>query len=274
MSYATIMVHLDLNRGNDAPVHVACELADLFGAGLVGITACQPEPVAYAEGAVAQSLVAKLRTEAEEKIAVIQERFQSATQGRGKGSQFRSGFGVPAEFIAREARAADLLVTGSEIGAFPDPLWRVDPSELVMQLGRPILVVPAEVTRLRLGHVVVAWKDTREARRAVADALPLLHKAKEVTVMEIAESDDDRSAATRRVSDVVGWLAEHGVTASNKVPTRRGNAVEQLAEQAGEIGADLIVAGAYGHTRLREWIFGGVTRDLIRQAHRCAFLSH
>jgi nucleotide-binding universal stress UspA family protein len=137
-----------------------------------------------------------------------------------------------------------------------------------------MLVVPPEVDRLTLGSVVVGWKDTREARRAVVDALPLLQKAKEVTVVEMIANDGDRAAASRRVADVAAWLGRHQVDASHMVPNHRGDAVEQLIRHASDIEADIIVAGAYGHTRMREWIFGGVTRDLVPKSNRCSLLSH
>jgi nucleotide-binding universal stress UspA family protein len=135
-------------------------------------------------------------------------------------------------------------------------------------------VVPPEVDRLKLASVVVGWKDTREARRAVVDALPLLQKAKEVTVVEMIANDGDRAAASRRVADVAAWLGRHQVDASHMVPNHRGDAVEQLIRHASDIEADIIVAGAYGHTRMREWIFGGVTRDLVTKSNRCSLLSH
>jgi nucleotide-binding universal stress UspA family protein len=143
-----------------------------------------------------------------------------------------------------------------------------------MKLGRPMMVVPPEVDRLKLASVVVGWKDTREARRAVVDALPLLQRAKEVTVVEIIEDDGDRTAAGRRVADVATWLGRHQVDACHMVPNHRGDAVEQLIRHASDIEADILVAGAYGHTRMREWIFGGVTRDLITKTDRCSVLSH
>jgi nucleotide-binding universal stress UspA family protein len=108
----------------------------------------------------------------------------------------------------------------------------------------------------------------------VVDALPLLQKAKEVTVVEIIEGDGDRAAAGRRVADVAAWLGCHQVDACHMVPNHRGDAVEQLIRHASEIEADMIVAGAYGHTRMREWIFGGVTRDLITRSTHCSLLSH
>ncbi|MCC6889715.1 MAG: universal stress protein [Hyphomicrobiales bacterium] len=275
MTYSSLMVHLDLYHPNEARLRVAGDLAEQYGARLIGIASCQPQPMVYADGSFAQGLVDKLRAEAEEKLNSLEQRFRASYQDRVKETEWRSAFVSPVEFVAHEGRAADLVITGCDQGGgLTDPLWRLDPSELVMKLGRPMIVVPNQVTQLKLASVVVGWKDTREARRAVADALPLLKKAREVTVVEIVEDDEDRSAASRRVADVAAWLKMHRIDASHRVPTLRGDAAQQLATQANEIGADLVVAGAYGHTRLREWIFGGVTSDLIRLAKTCAFLSH
>jgi nucleotide-binding universal stress UspA family protein len=124
-----------------------------------------------------------------------------------------------------------------------------------------------------LRSVLIAWKDTAEARRAVADALPILRKATEVTVVEIVEEQADRAVAVSRVRDVVAWLSRHGINASERVPDQCGEAGKALERIASEIGAGLVVAGAYGHSRLREWILGGVTQRLINPAGRCSLLS-
>jgi nucleotide-binding universal stress UspA family protein len=269
------MVHLDLYQSNDARLHVAGDLAEQFEARLIGIACCQPQPAVYAEGMFAQSIVKQLEDEANEKLTDLERRFRTACQNRTKNIEWRRAYDQPANYVARQARAADLVITGADrIGGLSDPMWRLAPSELVMKLGRPMMIVPPAADGLKLSSVVVGWKDTREARRAIVDALPLLKKAKEVTVVEIIENDDDRSAAASRVADVTAWLGRHGVDACHVVPNLRGNAAEQLATRASEIGADIIVAGAYGHTRLREWVFGGVTRDLITQSKACTFLSH
>jgi nucleotide-binding universal stress UspA family protein len=122
----------------------------------------------------------------------------------------------------------------------------------------------------------VAWKDTPEARRAVADSLPLLRKARDITVVAIPEQDDDRSAVLAGVTDVVAWLARHGVTATAQVSeaSRNDTAADHLDKVAADVGAGLIVAGAYGHSRFRELILGGVTQHLVSQSARCVLLSH
>jgi nucleotide-binding universal stress UspA family protein len=275
MTYSSVMVHLDLDESNDARLHVAGDLAEKFDAKLIGIACCQPQPSVYADGVLAQGLVRQLEAEANEKLQKLEQRFRTACQNRVEGIEWRRAYGMPADYVAHEARSADIVVTGANrMGGLSDPLWRLDPSELVMKLGRPMMVVPPEVDRLKLASVVVGWKDTREARRAVVDALPLLQKAKEVTVVEMIANDGDRTEAGRRVADVAAWLGRHQVDASHMVPNHRGDAVEQLIRHASDIEADMIVAGAYGHTRMREWIFGGVTRDLITQSRHCSVLSH
>jgi len=145
-----------------------------------------------------------------------------------------------------------------------------------MQTGRPLLIVPDGANWLDLRTVLVAWKDTSEARRAVADSLPLLRQARNIVVAELPEADGERSAAEARVGDVVAWLARHGLIASARVPERSegADARQQLEDIANDLGAGLIVAGAYGHSRFRELVLGGMTQHLVTQSVRCVLLSH
>jgi nucleotide-binding universal stress UspA family protein len=105
------------------------------------------------------------------------------------------------------------------------------------------------------------------------DALPILCETKNVIVAEIVEDEADRSAAASGVEDVVAWLLRHGVLASGRVPREPGDAAVQLDSIASEVGAGIIVAGAYGHSRFREWVFGGVTKRLVNPSKRCSLLS-
>jgi nucleotide-binding universal stress UspA family protein len=143
-----------------------------------------------------------------------------------------------------------------------------------MQAGRPLFIAPDNVSWLDLRSVLMAWKDTPEARRAIAYSLPMLRKAKEVNVAEIVEADDSRSAAVSRVRDVVTWLSRHGVSASEVVPEQSGDVIAQLDVIAANVGAGVVVAGAYGHSRFRELILGGMTQHLMTQSSRCVLLSH
>lgn len=203
----------------------------------------------------------------------LESQFRAAMHGRVKDVEWRSALEVPARYVAREARAADLVVVGGDGNAMSDPFAIAGPSDLVLQAGRPLLVVPSNVKWLDLRSALVAWKDCPEARRAVADALPLLAKVQEVTVAGIAEEEGSQAAVRRQAEDVVGWLRRHGIVAHAQVPERCGNAVVQLDRIAAATGAGVVVAGAYGRSRFREWVLGGVTQHLVGQTARCVLLS-
>ena len=171
-----------------------------------------------------------------------------------------------------EARCADLIVV--EKGKSDDIYRTLDTGAAILGAGRPFLVVPAAVKSLVADHVVVGWKDTREARRAVQDALPFLHEAKRVTVMEICEKDE-MDIARNRVDDVVLYLARHRIKAERRVEIQaHGSGADQIIGLAEDEGADLLVTGAYGHNRLSEWVFGGMTRDLLSSSPICCLMSH
>jgi nucleotide-binding universal stress UspA family protein len=149
-----------------------------------------------------------------------------------------------------------------------------DTGAAILGAGRPFLVVPGSVKSLSADHVVVGWRDTREARRAVQDALPFLHEAKRVTVVEISE-EDQKEAARHHVDDVVLYLARHKIKAEGRVETHLlGSGADQIIGFAEDEDADLLVTGAYGHNRLNEWIFGGMTRDLLASSPFCCLMSH
>ncbi|EJN11638.1 universal stress protein UspA-like protein [Bradyrhizobium sp. YR681] len=276
MTYATVMVSLALDQSNEARLQVAGELAERFEAAMVGVTAAQfAPPLYFADGAEAQRLIDEGEASVKRRLAGLEAQFRAATRNRGGQAEWRSAMDFPARFVLSQVRCADIVVSGGQSPAFSDAFALASPKDLAMQAGRPLLVVPDRVKWLDLRSVLVAWKDTPEARRAVADALPMLRKAKDVAIVEIPEQDDGRSAAMARVTDVAAWLARHGVTATARVPEAAGETTAtQLEKIAGDVGAGLIVAGAYGHSRFRELILGGVTQYLVTQSTRCVLLSH
>jgi nucleotide-binding universal stress UspA family protein len=277
MTYATVMVSLALDQSNAAGLEAAGELAERFDATLVGIAASQFSPPLYfTSGELAQDLIDEGQASIKKRIAELESQFREAVKNRARHVEWRSAIDFPPRYILREARCADIIVSGADRGALSDPLAQASPKDLVMQAGRPLLVVPDSASWLDLRSVLVAWKDTTEARRAIADALPMLRKAGNVIVAEIPENNDSRSAAISRVHDVAAWLSRHGVSASELVAEKDEdrNATGQLEGIAADIGAGLIVAGAYGHSRFRELILGGMTQHLITQSARCVLLSH
>lgn len=278
MSYATVMVSLVLDQPNAARLEVAGQIAERFDAGLIGIAASQFSPPMYfTSGEQAQTLVDEGRASVTKRIGELEDQFRDAIKNRAKYVEWRSAIDFPARYVLQEARCADILICGGNAsGAFLDPFARANPKDLVMQSGRPMLFVPDTVNWLDLRSILVAWKDTPEARRAVSDSLPMLRKARDVTVAEIVEEGDSQPAAISRVRDVVAWLSRHGVAAVELVPESNDgrDAPAQLEAIAANVGAGLVVAGAYGHSRFRELILGGMTQHLLTQSARCVLLSH
>jgi nucleotide-binding universal stress UspA family protein len=277
MTYATVMVSLALDQSNEARLQVAGELAERFEAAIVGVAAARfAPPLYFTDGAEAQRLIDESEASVERRLAGLEAQFRAATRNRGGHVEWRSATDFPARFVLAQARCADIVVSGGQSSVFSDAFALASPKDLVMQAGRPLLVVPDGANWLDLRSVLVAWKDTPEARRAVADALPMLRKARDVTIAAIPERDDERSVVMAGVTDVAAWLARHGVTATARVSeaVRNEPAAAQLEKIAGDVGAGLIVAGAYGHSRFRELILGGVTQYLVTQSARSVLLSH
>jgi nucleotide-binding universal stress UspA family protein len=275
MTYATVMVSLALDRSNDARLEIAGQLAKRFNARAIGITAGEFSPPLYfTAGEQAQKVIDQGQAALRNRIAEVEAQFRAAMQSRAEFVDWRCAEDFPTRFIIQQARAADIIVVGPNgSDALADPFMQVNPNDLLMQTGRPLLVVPDASDWLDLRSVLIAWKDTPECRRAVVDALPMICEAKDVIATEIVEDEADRSAALSGVEDLVAWLLRHGVVASQRVPGECGNAAAQLDRIASEVGAGVVVAGAYGHSRFREWVFGGVTKRLLTPSSRCSLLS-
>ena len=274
MNYKTVMVSLALDRPNDACLAVVGDLAERFEARVIGIAASDLKPPLYfADGAHAQKLLDEEEAVIRRRLVARDQDFVVVIEKRAKAVEWRSAQALPVPYVLQQARAADVLVVGARSESIVDPCAAADPSDLVMQAGRPIIVVPPTVQWLDFRSVLVAWKDVREARRAVFDALPILARAQDVTIAEIPEPGVRRADAVSHVKDVASWLHGHGIVASTVVPESEAAAPVQLDRIAADVGAGAVIAGAYGHSRFREWILSGVTRHLATESRRCAFLS-
>lgn len=280
MGYSTLMVHADLGAPSAALLRVAAGMAALFKARVIGIAVCQPLMVSYGDGYMSADIIEQDERQMALDIGEAEARFRAALEGSDGGSgaalEWRSstGLAVLSDFVAEQARAADLLLVSSEPKSGSIEASRhVSLGELVLRIGRPVLVVPPDAAGLDLGSVMVAWKDTRETRRAITDALPLLKRAGRVVVVEVAE-EQELGASRKRLADVVAWLALHGIKAEGVSSASGGDDAARLEAIAVEHAAGVMVAGAYGHSRVREWVMGGVTRGLLRGGGRCSLLSH
>ena len=274
MSFKTLMVHVDGDGELAARVRIAAELADRFRARLIGIAGWAPASVFLAEDALGGS--AATQSSLQDMKSVLDEKgrgFLAAVRTSGRQVEWRSGLDFPIEIIAREARAADLIIIGNTHES-RDPFRALDPGGLLLKAGRPVLVVPTSASSFSAKRVAVAWKDVREARRAVLDALPFLTTAESVMIVEVV-GDDTSASAWHRVKDVSNYLARHGIkVVSERVLPAELSTTKSLLRFVQSENIDLIVAGAYGHSRLGEWIFGGVTRELLADTPVCCLFSN
>jgi len=273
MTYSVIAVHVEAGAGTR--VKAALQLAKSCDATLIGVAAgmWQPPVVVMGPdvGVVSADMIEAGREQVEADLKVASSLFQKLTEGKGVKTEWRPAVEFPHVALCNAANAADLIVVGSldpySIGA---EYRSVNPGDVLIGAGRPMLVVPEGIGEIKARKIVAAWKNTREARRALADALPLLVKAESVLLTEVRERNGDDS-----LSDASSFLSRHGVKVSADSREMKAPSVdEELVQCAKAFGADLIVAGAYGRSRLREWVFGGVTRGLLVQhAIACQF-SH
>jgi nucleotide-binding universal stress UspA family protein len=183
---------------------------------------------------------------------------------------FASLEGLVSTLVALHARLADFTIVPTLSDA-EDTFWTDVREGALLSSGRPILVVPPEATHYRADTVVLAWKDRPEAVRAILAAAPFLAKAKLVRVVSVAETDQDESFLT----GITNYLCRAGVAAeATIVPQSSGEVGELLVAEAGKYKAAMLVMGAYGHSRLREWAFGGATQYVLRNATVPVVMMH
>ena len=275
MTYKSVMVFLDLEQANEAALRVSCDLAGRFNARIVGVTSGRPYVPVHLSGMAAASMLEADYDELALATARCESRFREAVKPCGQALLWRAGADLPAEFLAAEACSADVVVAGlSDNRSLLGAQRELDLGDALMKAGRPFLLVPPRTVTLAPDRILVAWKDCAEARRAIAAALPLLQAAQEIAVVEVVDSEREKETASASVEDVAEWLSRQGVAAQARAELAAGDTGKQLEAIAAEFGADLIVAGAYGTSRFSEWVFGGVTRHLLRQRSLCALLMH
>jgi nucleotide-binding universal stress UspA family protein len=275
MIYNTIMVQVDIDGSSIPRLTFAWDLANRFEADLIVFAAAEVRIMVPGENdaMIANEIMRQRTEEIGQRLKVLEGEFESVTREDARAS-WRGLFGNPTRLLELHSRAADLVVIGvPEAGVAADHLRTVDAGGLILSAGRPVLLASSSYAPVEAESVLVAWKDTREARRAVVDAMPFLTAAREVVVATIEEAD--RREARESAADVVRFLMKHGAKARSEViDVTRGYAPDALVEIAREVRADLIVSGGYGHSRLREWAFGGVTKSLLQTASLHRLISN
>lgn len=276
MSYQDILVHIDDSETLAGRLAVALELADRFGAHLTGVYVDPGLALpTLIDVPVSPSLLDDLEAEHQARCERAEQTFRKIVDRSAVANEWRVAHGELAYTLSRHARYADLVVLGQEgaddqkvvIGGLPD--------SVVLTCGRPALVVPYIGARTSLGkHAVVAWNGSREAARAVHDALPILSQADRVDVLCI-DPEHGEEHADLPGADLCLHLARHGVKAEAQTVVAEDIEVgDLLLSRVSELNADLIVMGAYGHARWREVVLGGATKQLLKQMTVPVFMSH
>jgi nucleotide-binding universal stress UspA family protein len=278
MSYKTILAYLSDARRAEAVLEPAIQLAGRNNAHLIGMhvypgVPAPPVPLPYGSDVVRAVATAQQRET--EDIAGI---FSRMTANRPFVAEWRAEKGPhvdPTALVIDHSRCADLIVTGQT-----DPDWETSPlldvaEHLALGSGRPVLAVPYVGRYPEIGrNVVIAWKPSRESARAVFDALPILKQAEQVQILEIDEGGASRTGVAADTSIAVA-LARHGIKPAVRTSIAGDISVgDEILSRLADMGADLLVMGAYGHARMRELVFGGVTRHIARHMTVPTLFSH
>jgi len=273
MSFKTILVHAEPGSNCDHRIALALRVADMFDASVTGLGAEAFGPI-FSSGYAASdwAVIEAVRERIAADLPAAEKHFRELTAGRS-AIDWVSSEDYPDKMLALYARGADLIVA-SRPARGEASIFSARPADLVMEAGVPVLLA-ADMSASFIGErIIVGWKDSRESRRALADALPFLMRAQSVVVVAACGEANIRGDQSG-LRDVARRLARHGVDAAVEVvPKGKESVAQALEDAANRHGADLIVSGAYGHSRVREWTLGGVTEDLIASCSKHLLLSH
>lgn len=281
MAYKTIMVHLNDERRVGQLVDVAAHIADRNEAHVIGLYVVPPLLVGSL-GGVGGRLAQSGRAAFKEEAKRIETAFYEAMKGRAGVGEWRlieppRDHPGTAEAVIEQARSADLVVANQTDDEWEYSLLLDFPERLALESGRPTLIVPNAGRFPRVGRrAMVAWNGRREATRAVFDALPLLQNAEAVKVLWVNPGSKAANTMGRTPGeDIAATLARHGVKCELGSSVTAGIEVgDDLLSRLADFGADLLVMGCYGHSRLREFVMGGATREILGHMTVPVLMSH
>jgi nucleotide-binding universal stress UspA family protein len=283
MGFKDILVAIDAAPSAAGRIELAAGLAERFGAHLVGLHSSISLDVPQARGyfdyfnrsldMLHQELMERLRAEE----AAARDLFETSASKRSLSAEWRHSLGSPSQAAALHGRYVDLIVLGQlDPDYVHSLLFQPSPAEVALAVGRPMLVVPYAGKWTDIGRtIVVGWDASRQATRAVNDALPFLIAAETVTVLSIDPKDGPRGHGDLPGADIALHLARHGVKAAVQSTMSGGIGVgDALISRLTDLGADLLVMGAYAHSRQRELVFGGVTRTVLQSMIVPVLMAH
>ncbi len=279
MSYRTILVHLDDSDRTPVRVALAASIAAKHESHLIGLAPTGTVAVSRRSGPVLpghEHIAGSVRG-LHKRARGVADAFEAQVRQLGLSSyESRVEEAEPGTSLVLHGCGADLLVIGQpdHVSAVPSVPWDFPPHVLVGS-GRPVLVVPRTGNFAFVGaHVLLAWDGSREATRAMTDSLPILQSARSVDLVQIEEPESRKSVASMRMDDVLAWLGRHGIDATRLEVPRQGRIGSALLEKASSLGSDLIVMGAYVHSRLSDLALGGATRTVLEEMHLPVLMSH
>ena len=280
MALKDILVQLDPSAASERRLEVACQLARQHNAHLHGLCVVDLAGIGaqlYVDDFGAARVVEQLRVQAKAAAAGVEERFQERMRTEGFTHEWTLDAGPAQDVVTDYARLVDLSILGQSDPANPGVTAGTAIVEHVLfSSGRPVLMVPYAGTFGPIGNkVLIGWAPRREAARAVNDALPLIATNATVTVLTIIPRDDAVSHPGLSTAPIVEHMIRHGLKVQGReVVAGDVSAGDVLLNTAADESADLLVVGAYGHSRVRELVMGGVTRTLLEQATLPILMSH
>ncbi|MBE0626223.1 MAG: universal stress protein [Burkholderiales bacterium] len=276
MGYKTILVHIDSGKRCAVRVEVSIRLAQQHDAHLVALHTIAPfEPPGYVMAEMGPALVEAQKRAAAVAMAQAESEFTKQTAAAGFSNiEWRRAIDDPVEATTLHARYADLVVIGQAESAAGLGIDSDFPARLVLAAGRPVLILPSVGRFPTIGkRILVSWNASREATRALTDAIPMLRLAESVHVMAVNPKHGMHGNVPG--ADIGLYLARHGVRV--EVKTDQGAEIDvgnELLSRAADLDADLIVMGGYGHSRLQEWVLGGATRTILESMTAPILMSH
>ncbi len=279
MSYKTILAFLPSSRRAAQVAKTAVSAAKKCGAHVIGlhVIATFPPYGELAEAVPAETMK-KLREPAQREAEAVEILFRESTRMGGLSSEWRcltADYSSVVDIVVQEARGAELVVCGNHEADDPFNSWLDIPDRVMLESGRPVLFVPLSPVPDHFAEkVVIAWNNTREAARAAFDAAPLLSGS---AVELLAINPPDRRSAETYEHGVrlVDSLARHGARVSTQTVTVKDtSAGEYILDHVKANACDLLVMGGYGHSRFREMLLGGVTREIINDIEILTLMSH
>jgi len=280
MDLKTILVHLDHTDRCSARVAVAVDIARAHGSHLIALL-----PTGLYEGVIpadaiptgATDFIAESADYLHRRAEEISVRFRAQVDGAGALShEIRLVDGTAVDAIVKHGRSSDLIVLGQEDASTKSdtPTPGLVP-QVLLRAGRPVLLVPfAGSFEAPAKNALVAWDGSRASAVAMRAALPLLATASRVTLVSCRSHGEPKDPAQLLVGEMVRWLQRHGIRATAEQDVTEIDVADALLSRASDLGADLLVMGGYGHSRLRELVLGGVTRQILAQMTLQVLMAH